>query len=262
MLLPVSVPERFRIIAHRGASGYAPENTRKAFQLALDMGVTEVETDTQLTLDGRVVLCHDTTLEHFGYGPELVEQKTADELTELDMGQWFSPFLYGGERMLFLDELFETFGNCFTYHLELKGTSLALPEAVAAMVAAFRLRDACIVTSFSYELLHRMRKADNQVRLGWLIQSLDLHSLQKASDLQLFQLCPRAETVTPLAVRRAKNVVAEVRAWGLGGSRKEAVTRMFNVIQAGCDGMTIDWPDWLSHATEATRDLESPGDIY
>lgn len=258
MLLPVPVPERFRIIAHRGASAYAPENTRRSFQLALDMGAKEIETDMQLTLDGRVALCHDTTLERFGYGPELVEQKTADELTERDMGQWFSPFLYGGERMLLLDELFDTFGSQFTYHLELKGTSPDLPAAVAAVINAFGLRDNCVVTSFSYELLHRMRKADNEVRLGWLIQSLDQHSLQKAADLQLFQLCPNAETVTPLAVRRAKNVVAEVRAWGLGGQRREAVNKILKVIQAGCDGMTIDWPDWLSHSTDGPNDSESP----
>lgn len=256
MLLPIAVPERFRIIAHRGASAYAPENTRRAFQLALDMGVTEVETDTQLTLDGRVVLCHDATLERFGYGPEPVEQKTSDELGHRDMGQWFSPFLYGGERMLFLDELFAAFGDRFTYHLELKGTSLNLPETVSSLITTFNLRHLCIVTSFSYELLRRMRKADDHVRLGWLIQSLDQHSLQKASDLKLFQLCPRAETVTPLTVRRAKNAVAEVRAWGLSGSQREVVNLVLKVIHAGCDGMTINWPDWLLYGTSEMRTHE------
>ena len=62
MTLPMPVPADFRIIAHRGASAYAPENTRAAFDLALQMGVTEVELDAQLTTDGVVALCHDETL--------------------------------------------------------------------------------------------------------------------------------------------------------------------------------------------------------
>ena len=60
MTLPIPCPQGFRIIAHRGASAYAPENTAAAFRLAHEIGVNEVETDAQLTTDGEVVLCHDT----------------------------------------------------------------------------------------------------------------------------------------------------------------------------------------------------------
>jgi len=247
VLPPVPVPAHFRIIAHRGASAYAPENTRRAFQLALDMGAQEIETDTQLTTDRRVVLCHDTTLERYGYGPETVEQLTAEDLLDRDMGRWFSPFLYAGEKMLALDQLFETFGKQFTYHLELKGTAAELPEVVSETVERYALQDCCIITSFSYEMLRRMRRTSPSARLGWLIQEIDAHSLQKASALDLFQLCPRADSVTPLAVRRAHDVVAEVRVWGLTGTERDILSTIRKVAQAGCDGATIDWPDWMTH---------------
>ena len=57
--IPIRVPEAFRVIAHRGSSAYAPENSLPAFRLAREMGVGEVELDVQLAIDGVVVLCHD-----------------------------------------------------------------------------------------------------------------------------------------------------------------------------------------------------------
>ena len=79
MTLPIKDPPNFRIIAHRGASAYAPENTASAFQLADRMGIREVELDTQLTTDGEVVLCHDTTLERYGHGSAVVEEMSWPE---------------------------------------------------------------------------------------------------------------------------------------------------------------------------------------
>ncbi|MGH6622063.1 MAG: glycerophosphodiester phosphodiesterase, partial [Alphaproteobacteria bacterium] len=63
---PIRVPRGFRIIAHRGASGYAPENTMAAFRLAERMGAREIEFDLQLTKDGHMVVVHDTVLDRYG----------------------------------------------------------------------------------------------------------------------------------------------------------------------------------------------------
>src|SRR3712207_5799493 len=126
-MLPIAVPANFRIIAHRGASAYAPENTHAAFALAARMGVHEIELDAQLTLDGQVAICHDSTLDRYGHGPQRVEEMEWAELAKLDMGSWFSPFLFAGERMLTLDDLFATYASGFIYHVELKGAAAALP---------------------------------------------------------------------------------------------------------------------------------------
>jgi glycerophosphoryl diester phosphodiesterase len=120
-VLPIPVPANFRIIAHRGASAYAPENTHAAFVLTQRMGVSEVELDTQLTVDGKIALCHDSTLERYGHGARVVEQMSWGELAALDLGSWLSPFLFAGERMITLDDLFVTYGDVFTYHVEIKG---------------------------------------------------------------------------------------------------------------------------------------------
>ena len=79
MKLPIKVPRDFRIIAHRGASGYAPENTLAAFRLAEKMGVKEVELDVWLSKDNHIVLCHDGALDRYGYPGLHVKDLQLDE---------------------------------------------------------------------------------------------------------------------------------------------------------------------------------------
>lgn len=247
MTLPIPVPAGFRIIAHRGASAYAPENTAAAFRIAHEMAVDEVETDAQLSADGEVVLCHDPTLARYGHGPTLVEETAWPELAALDMGAWFSPHLYGGERMLRLNDLLAAYGDRFTYHVELKGTADGLAAEVHGCLVRHGLLDACIVTSFRYEALVAMRQVDESVRLGWLVDEIADEVVERARALALFQLCPRAACVTEAQVATVRDVVAEVRAWGLGGSPEQVQGLARRVLESGCNGATIDWPDWLAH---------------
>jgi glycerophosphoryl diester phosphodiesterase len=250
--LPIAVPAPFRIIAHRGASAYAPENTLAAFALAQQMGVREVELDTQLTTDGMVALCHDTTLARFGHGAQVVEEMAWSDLADLDMGSWFSPFLYGGERMVHLGQLFQRFGRGLIYHIELKGQTPGLAAAVHALINEFDLASSCFVTSFSYDLLVAMRQESADLRLGWLVREIDEDMLAKAAAIDLYQLCPQAKNVTPIMVAAARSVMTEVRAWGLLGERintqaADIISLIEQVLESGCDGMTINWPDWVSH---------------
>ena len=253
-MLPIPVPPAFRIIAHRGASAYVPENTLAAFQLAYAMGVTEIETDVQLTTDGVVVLCHDRTLARYGHGDQVVEEQTWAELAGLDMGSWFSPYLHHDKRLLTLTDLLATFGDRFTYHVELKGHA-AVPQLAAAtqrLIVEHRLQEHCIITSFADASLVAMRNVDPSLRLGWLVQDMDDAILARAKALGLFQLCPKADKVTKTLVQQARTVVTEVRAWGLNSDSvssqaKEVQALIHNLLAAGCDGMTINWPDWVRH---------------
>lgn len=243
-MFPVEVGAGFCVIAHRGASGYAPENTLPAFALAADMGAGHVELDTQLSADGTVVLCHDETLARYGHGDRRVEALAADELLTLDMGSFFSPHLYGGEKMLTLDGLLQRFGTDFTYHVELKGKAPGLAQAVAAVIDAHGLGHRCIITSFAFDQLVRMRQAAPDLPLGWLLPGIDADACGKAQDLGLFQLCPRADTVDAAQVQQARAVVDQVRAWGASGTPAEVAAKIRNAAAAGCDGITLNWPDW------------------
>jgi len=251
MTLPIRVPPEFRIIAHRGASAYAPENTEPAFRLAAEMGVVEVELDAQLTTDGEIALCHDRDLSRYGHGPRVVEEMSWPELCTLDMGAWFSPHLYGGVRMIRLDDLFAAYGDRLIYHVEIKGAAPDLPAAVHAAILRHGLAERCFVTSFSSNSLAAMRAIDEHMRLGWLVHEVDHAALELARDLRLFQLCPAAAMVTRDQVTQARAVAPEVRAWGLSGQtahgeRGEVMALIQRVLAVGCDGMTINWPDWIA----------------
>ena len=90
------------VLAHRGASGYAPENTWSAFLLACEMGASGIETDVQVSKDGVLVLFHDTKVDRTTDGRGTVGELTWAELSRLDAGSWLDA-RFGGERIVRLD---------------------------------------------------------------------------------------------------------------------------------------------------------------
>jgi glycerophosphoryl diester phosphodiesterase len=243
--IPIRVPKAFRVIAHRGSSAYAPENTLPAFRLARKMGVAEVELDVQLTTDGVVVLCHDLVLTRYGHGDVVVEEMASDELLALDMGSWFSPHLFAATPMLSLSQLLKMYGDDFIFHIELKGLAEELAAATCAVVETHRTHKQTIFTSFSYQQLERMRNVSPDSRLGWLVQTIDEEVLDRARGLELFQLCPRAGAVNIEEVARGRTAAPEIRVWGIAGTPQEVRAMVLQTVESGCDGMTINWPDWV-----------------
>ena len=86
------------VLAHRGYSAKAPENTMAAFELALAVGADGIELDVHMTRDGEIVVIHDDTLDRTTNGKGPVSDQTMAELRELDAGSWFSPE-FAGERI-------------------------------------------------------------------------------------------------------------------------------------------------------------------
>jgi len=78
------------IIAHRGASALAPENTFAAFKKALADGADGLEFDVRLTKDGEVIVFHDATLARLSDRKNLVSSLTLEELRKIDVGSWFA----------------------------------------------------------------------------------------------------------------------------------------------------------------------------
>ena len=99
------------VIAHRGASGVAPENTLAAFRKAVELGAGFIETDLQLSRDARLVGLHDETLDRTTDGQGPVSARTLEELRRLDAGSWFRPSslsrnrAFCGERLPTIEEI-------------------------------------------------------------------------------------------------------------------------------------------------------------
>src|SRR3981081_2386285 len=93
---------RVTVSAHRGASGYAPENTLAAFRLAHELGADMVEFDVHLTADDRLGVVHDDPRDRTTDGTGYVRDHTWEEIAELDAGAWFGTE-FGGEHVPLLD---------------------------------------------------------------------------------------------------------------------------------------------------------------
>ena len=117
-----------QIIGHRGASGYAPENTLKAFELALSQGCEWLELDVHL-LDGKLIVIHDEHLDRTTSGQGLISDHSLDAIRGLDAGD--------GEKIPYLDEVIEMVDGRATINIELKGPGTAQP--VSALLNAWCL---------------------------------------------------------------------------------------------------------------------------
>ena len=93
-----------RVIAHRGFSAIAPENTLVAIEKAIELGADMVEFDVTVTADGEVVVIHDETLGRTTDGRGKVMEKTLEELQRLDAGSWFAPE-FAGESIPTLEQV-------------------------------------------------------------------------------------------------------------------------------------------------------------
>ncbi|MGL4971324.1 MAG: glycerophosphodiester phosphodiesterase family protein, partial [Cetobacterium sp.] len=107
------------ILAHRGASGTAPENTIAAFKKAIIDGCDGFEFDVQQTKDGKLVVFHDWTLERTSNGKGYVREHTLDELKELDAGSWFGEE-FKGEKIPTLEETLDLIPDNMLINIELK----------------------------------------------------------------------------------------------------------------------------------------------
>jgi len=162
-------PQPF-IIAHRGSSAHAPENTLAAFQLAAEQGADAIELDVDLTRDGHAIIMHDTTIDRTTDGAGAVQDLTLDEIRRVDAGTWKSA-AFKGERVPLLAEVFAVVGQCVLINVEVKGMSLrsnGVEATVAALVQQYDLFDRVIISSFNPLALRRVKHLEPRLACGLL----------------------------------------------------------------------------------------------
>ena len=158
------------IIAHRGDSANAPENTLAAFRLAFENGADGIELDVMLSADQQLVVIHDDTLDRTSNGHGKVGDLPLASLRELDAGSWFGP-KFMGEPIPLLDEVLAELGGKFLINVELKNYKTPkdqLPELVVALVKKHALIDSVLLSSFNARNLPRAKSLAPEIRTGLL----------------------------------------------------------------------------------------------
>ncbi|NJQ02184.1 glycerophosphodiester phosphodiesterase [Streptomyces zingiberis] len=251
------------VVAHRGASGYAPENTLAAADKADELGTLWVENDVQRTRDGALVVIHDTTLARTTNVEEVFPDRapwnvadfTLREIRQLDAGSWFSAE-YAGERIPTLREFLRTLTrNRQNLLLETKAPELypGIERQIlrelrwTGWLSPYHVRSKLIVQSFSAESVKAVHEQRPDVKTGFLGTPAvaDLPAYAEFTD----QINPSFRTVT------AEYVAAVHRLKGAHGKPLELLTWTVNdgptaasLAGLGVDGIITNHPDVVAKA--------------
>ena len=234
------------VIAHRGASGHAPENTISAFERAVQLGAGFIETDLHLTRDGRFVAIHDSVVDRTTNGHGAVHDFTLAELKKLDAGMWFDR-QFMGEQIPTLEDILDfARKHDVVFYLEVKFDSAwGMHRALVAALQEVQNFARTIVTSFDPGTLASIQKLDPSIMLGLIVEESTLDSVKAATEVGARQLCPRWDRVTEELVQTAHEADLHIATWTVNSA-----DAMRAVIETGVDGVITDFPDRLRAVIE------------
>jgi glycerophosphoryl diester phosphodiesterase len=243
-------------IAHRGASGYAPENTLAAFRKAAEMGAAAIETDLRITFDGHAVAMHDANARRTTGEFALVGSRTLKEIRALNAGALFrGPRSLRRQRVPTLREILQfTMRAKLMAFLELKSQpDQGLEPEVIRGIRAARASARCVVISFNENALRIVREVDPEITVGFLREKIGRDSILRALSLQ-------AKYVLGLEKHLTGEIIAEIRGTGIKAIAwtVNRPARMRELIRAGIDGIITDYPDRLDKVIRESETIRPP----
>lgn len=230
------------VIAHRGASHYAPENTLAAFRFAVEQGADGIEFDVKLSADGHPIIIHDATVDRTTNGTGKVSELTLNELRTLDAGSWFGKS-YAGEPIPTLGEVLDTVGHDLILNIELTNYTTprdALPEIVADTVEKHNMTERVFFTSFHPRTVSRIAKRLPNVPRGLLLLPTFAGKISHfvfGKLLPLQTINPEFQLVSPGFVKKAHQRERKVFPYTIN-----AKDDILSALMAGVDGIITDDP--------------------
>ncbi|MCP5029454.1 MAG: glycerophosphodiester phosphodiesterase [Actinomycetia bacterium] len=224
------------VVAHRGASAHAPENTVEAYRLARELGADWVELDVRRTADDVLVVHHDASL----VDERVIRKTIADELPDS------------------VPTLLEAIEACdgMGINIEIKNApddpdydaEHQVSEAVAGLIAAYELHDRILVSSFDIGAVDRIRALDPAIPTGWLVFApSDPASIIERTVAHGHQAVNPHTVLTDRALlRRAREAGLAVYVWTVDDG-----DRMAELIELGVDGIITNRPDIARSVVDA-----------
>ncbi|MDQ8197048.1 glycerophosphodiester phosphodiesterase [Pelagicoccus enzymogenes] len=156
------------VIAHRGASAYAPENTLPAFELAWELDADAIEGDFHLTADGEIVCVHDFSIQKYTGVDKRVEDLTLEELRAYDFGRWVGE-QWVGTAIPTLREVLGTVPEGKTMFVEIKCGPEIVPELLKQVEASGLKDEQLTFISFNEKVVRRLKREAPRYRANWLV---------------------------------------------------------------------------------------------
>lgn len=251
------------VIAHRGASAYAPENTLAAFQVGIEQSATLIESDVQMSKDGVPVLIHDTTLTRTTNVEEVFPDRashfvgdyTLDELKQLDAGSWFGEE-FAGEQIPTLAEMIEQVrGSRSGIIMELKSPGLypGVEQAVSDVFASYpgyvnsALNSGRLsVQSFDWDAMETYDEISPETPTGLLgtVPVEDMAAYGEWAD----EVNPNKNTITPEYVEAIHDAGMTTNVYTVNDE-----PTMHRLLDADVDGIISDVPDVVFDVLQARK---------
>jgi glycerophosphoryl diester phosphodiesterase len=230
------------IIAHRGASKIAPENTMAAFRMAAQLGADAIELDAKLSEDGAIVVHHDSTLDRTTSGSGPLSSLKLQNILELDAGSHFSEE-FASERIPTLEEVLDVFGDQLLVNVELTNYGHPfddLPVRVAALVRKFGLERRVLFSSFNPIALWKVKRMAPEIPAGLLLLQQEPEWMRS----MLRRIAPH-EALHPQEQLINRDVVVREHAMGriVSAWTVNDAGRLRELLEIGVDGIITDVPD-------------------
>ena len=221
----------FNCIGHRGACGYAPENTLASFELAIEMGCPWIELDVY-HMDGELLVIHDDTLERTTNGTGDVMDQSFAHLRSLDAGN--------GQQIPTLNEVIELTNHRAGINIELKGPDTA--EAVVQLIHKYQdigwHADEFLISSFQHRELARVRDFDRELKLGALFGRATENIVEKALGLGAYSINPGLRLCQKQLIDRGHEAGLKVFVYTV--NEEEQIKQM---LRLNVDGVFTNFPD-------------------
>lgn len=230
------------IIAHRGASHYAPENTLAAFEKALEQKADGIELDVRLSKDGVPVINHDATINRTSNGKGFIHSQTLEQLKSYDFGSHFSR-KFRHEKIATLEEVLELVRDTdITLHIELKNGPL-IPDDLEAntleLIYKYHMENKVIYSSFDHHSLQRLHKLDPRAKISLLfhINLLNFFDYVDHTGLPVYGLHPNHFYVTEEMIAGAKERNMQLNVYTVNNKKMAK-----HYQQLGIDGLITNDP--------------------
>lgn len=216
------------VIAHRGASGSAPENTLLAYLLAFELGAHMFELDVQETTDGHLVCIHDYEIDRTTNGQGAVSDMTLTELKSFDAGS--------GEKIPLLSEALDMARGRIKVNIELK--VLDVEARVLELIRTRKMQHEVVISSFFHDTLSVVRELDTSIPTAALISEEHADFVSLIQNLKANAINPHYDLVTPEFIESAHGNGIGVYAWTVNHQ-----DTMLDMIRFGVDGIITDHPE-------------------
>ncbi len=243
----VAAVEKPLVVAHRGASAYAPENTVPAYELAWEMGADAGEVDVYITADDGIICIHDHTTDRTTGHEGIVYEMTIPELRELDAGSWMGEE-WAGTKLPFLEELYETMPHGTPMFVEIKRSDVRAVHRVVEIVDSIGRREDTVIIAFVKAVCEEAVRIAPDIPVLWLLnaprdedgtwQPLPLEYAQEAAEAGFAGINVNINGVTPELKAACDEAGITLSVWTV--NPEEDIREM---ARLGVHAITTDVPD-------------------